>query len=98
MQCWLEATELYGHWWGWKDVCWHHGERPSVIAFTGAVWKLGGVVIQEFNAPKRNLKGSTKADVISTWDYRSARNSSTLMQKRNTCPFRLLNHKKVCQR
>lgn len=58
---WLKGVEDYGKWWKWTDCCWWHRERPALSIFSGAVWKTGGIAIEEWRAVKfAKTKGGCK--------------------------------------
>jgi hypothetical protein len=50
---WLKLLEQYGECWKWEDCAWYHRELSSLSFFAGAVWTLGGLVLQEYSIEKR---------------------------------------------
>lgn len=52
---WLRVIEHYGSCWEWNDCFWWYRERPCLSIFSGAIWRLGGVVLEEFKATKQRF-------------------------------------------
>jgi len=52
---WLEIIQEFGEWgqWeNWKYCCWSHRERPALGILAGAAWRIGGVVLHEWETNK----------------------------------------------
>jgi hypothetical protein len=49
---WIKLQEKYGECWKWDDCAWYHREVSSVSFFAGAVWTVGGLVLQEYSTTK----------------------------------------------
>jgi hypothetical protein len=43
--------------WKWKDLPWWYNERATLSIFAAAVWKSGGIAVEEFSTTKRALQG-----------------------------------------
>ena len=56
---WLKIAGRYSEW--WEEKCfWYYSERPALSVFAGAVWNIGGIVLEEFGSPKRARAGSRR--------------------------------------
>lgn len=49
---WIKLLEKYGECWKWQDCAWWHRELSSVSFFAGAIWTIGGLVLQEYSTTK----------------------------------------------
>lgn len=45
---WTFALERSCRLWGWRDAPWWYGERASLSVLAGAIWKSGGVALEEY--------------------------------------------------
>jgi hypothetical protein len=76
---WISVVErTVRRWPDDDDAAWMYNERASISIFGGAVWRMGGVVFEEFvtdkpNRPAQVLKpgvrisSSSTADAITSW-------------------------------
>ncbi len=49
---WVTLQERTARLWGWKDPLWWSGERASLGGFAGAIWRVGGIVLEEYPTQK----------------------------------------------
>jgi hypothetical protein len=49
---WVTLQERTARLWGWKDPLWWCSERASLGGFAGAVWRVGGIVLEEYPTDK----------------------------------------------
>lgn len=50
----------YGRCWRWEDCPWWHRERPNLSIFSGALWRSGAIVLEEFAVKKESAKVKSK--------------------------------------
>lgn len=50
---WTFALERSCRLWDWKDAPWWYGERASLSVLAGAIWKSGGVALEEYAVERR---------------------------------------------
>jgi hypothetical protein len=67
----LVNQNIYDSWEG--DIPWRYGERTALSVFSGAIWRLGGVVLEEFSTQKSGTKkGWGRSDLyIELEDFKS---------------------------
>jgi hypothetical protein len=61
---WIRVIETYGKASSWGDVPWWYNERASLSLFAAAIWKSGGIALEEFST----LKGKKKKHWIGRGD------------------------------
>ena len=49
---WVTLQERTARLWGWKEPLWWCSERASLGGFAGAVWRVGGIVLEEYPTEK----------------------------------------------
>jgi len=49
---WINVVDRCTRSWVWEDVPWWYNERASVGIFAGAVWRSGGIALEEFSSAK----------------------------------------------
>jgi hypothetical protein len=49
-------NRIYGETLRWKDCAWWANERASIGILAAAVWKCGGVALEEYSTRKTNKK------------------------------------------
>lgn len=49
---WIAVQERSIRLWKGKDALWWYGERSSLGGFAGAVWRSGGLVLEEYSTEK----------------------------------------------
>jgi hypothetical protein len=53
---WIALVERSVRMWSGEDVPWWYGERTSISTLAGAVWRAGGIAIEEFPSTKRETR------------------------------------------
>jgi hypothetical protein len=71
---WTIAQERSSRLWGWDDVPWWYGERASLSVLAGAIWRTGGIALEEYTVDK---------------SHRRDDGQKGLMQGRNDLYFRI---------
>jgi len=49
---WIWIHHEAGERWNWDDCIWWYGERASIGALAAAVWKSGGIALEEYTTRK----------------------------------------------
>jgi len=73
---WFEVTTDYASEWSWKDVHWWYGERTAIGFLAAAVWKSGGVALEEYRTKKKSKTTPGRCDL----HFRLARNASYIVE------------------
>ncbi|HYE32899.1 MAG TPA: hypothetical protein VEH27_15840 [Methylomirabilota bacterium] len=55
LQEWVLVVKDYQQFWP-TDCCWWYSERPALSLFSAAIWRHGGVALEEFSWSKRKSK------------------------------------------
>jgi hypothetical protein len=55
---WVALQERFARLENWKDVPWWYNERASLSGFAGAVWRAGGLVLEEYITEKRDISSA----------------------------------------
>lgn len=50
---WIAVQERSARFWEWKDAPWWYNECASLSMFAGAVWRSGGIALEEYSTEKR---------------------------------------------
>jgi len=54
---WVWVNKHSAKEWEWNDCPWWYNERASLSTLAGAVWNVGGVVLEEYASKKRSREG-----------------------------------------
>lgn len=57
---WTIAQERSCRLWGWEDAPWWYGERASISILAGAIWRSGGIALEEYSVRKSNPDNASK--------------------------------------
>jgi len=55
---WVAIQERSIRMWKGKDALWWYNERVSVGGFAGAIWRSGGIVLEEYSTDKLDADGA----------------------------------------
>ena len=56
LRTWIRLNRIYGETLQWQDCAWWANERASTGIFAAAVWKCGGVALEEYSTKKTKKK------------------------------------------
>lgn len=54
---WIKCNEDYCCALDWRDAAWWYNERASLSTFSAAVWRAGGIALEEFSTKKLCRRG-----------------------------------------
>src|SRR6266705_1944474 len=60
LQSWIKVQRAYADAMANEDQAWWYHERPCIGFLSAAVWKSGGVTLEEWRTDKRSKKRSRK--------------------------------------
>lgn len=58
LEHWIDLNHELAAAWSWRDCPWWYNERASVGTLAGAVWRSGGLALEEYSSPKRYGRGA----------------------------------------
>jgi hypothetical protein len=61
---WTLAQERSSRLWGWDDVPWWYGERASLSVLAGAIWRSGGIALEEYSVTKTRRREDGQKGLI----------------------------------
>lgn len=53
LRTWLRVQNEYGEYHSWDEASWIFNERASLSMFAAAVWRAGGIALEEYSIEKR---------------------------------------------
>src|SRR5882672_2253447 len=85
---WVSIQERSIRMWKGEDALWWYNERVSVGGFAGAVWRSGGIVLEEYSTKKfggKNGTNKTSTTVVGRGDMDFLMGGKQFMMEAKQC-------------